>query len=552
MIVEVQHSYNLQINGEWRNFGVTSRGSECGKDSIYGLMHHNICWIEDETGINLTGELDYCSLDDTPIIEDTETLLERCLDPFSKKEEESFAAIKQNFNLNSCDDLAERIEKRIDTNYEVTLDDQFLRNLSSLSLLVGYGSIDLSANGISDGDIFRQKDRRESLTTSFILDMNKFENLDFLKDFPTVEYLRASFNNLGDVSTLEDLQNLTYINLSDNRIEQIPTVAPNTLSTLEIANNRIKNIESLSSQTNLRRLITGNNPIIDFSPISSLKKLNALNVNDSQFSDLDILSGFQNLGELNLRNSKLKEFHPEFSTNNIRQLDISNNEISGILDLSNYVSLYDVELNNNRLEAVYFPAELSNSQNPYLNLSNNKISEIRDLPTNITDLHLANNKLADLDFLNKNHSKIEFIDLTGNNDLKDLSRLFRLPALELIYLPYIDDYITYDQADIKNLRSNGVKVLLYKSQNMNQTKLELKNLISDIGTGVFTKKELSFLIGLTKVSGALLQGNTVSEKKILTDMISAIADCESSESCTLKNSEEIENLSFNFLVSENL
>lgn len=40
-------------SGEWRVYGVTSRGGACGTGGIYGLIHANICWIQQDSGIDL-------------------------------------------------------------------------------------------------------------------------------------------------------------------------------------------------------------------------------------------------------------------------------------------------------------------------------------------------------------------------------------------------------------------------------------------------------------------------------------------------------------------
>jgi secreted trypsin-like serine protease len=40
-------------NGEWRVYGVTSRGGACGTGGIYGLMHANICWVQEDSGVDL-------------------------------------------------------------------------------------------------------------------------------------------------------------------------------------------------------------------------------------------------------------------------------------------------------------------------------------------------------------------------------------------------------------------------------------------------------------------------------------------------------------------
>ncbi len=40
-------------SGEWRFFGVTSRGGACGTGGIYGIVSANVCWIERDSGVDL-------------------------------------------------------------------------------------------------------------------------------------------------------------------------------------------------------------------------------------------------------------------------------------------------------------------------------------------------------------------------------------------------------------------------------------------------------------------------------------------------------------------
>jgi hypothetical protein len=40
-------------NGEWRLAGVISRGGECGLGGIYGVPLPELCWLRDESGVDL-------------------------------------------------------------------------------------------------------------------------------------------------------------------------------------------------------------------------------------------------------------------------------------------------------------------------------------------------------------------------------------------------------------------------------------------------------------------------------------------------------------------
>lgn len=46
-------AYAQLPTGEWRVFGVVSRGMDCGSGGEWGLMHSNICWVQEATGIDL-------------------------------------------------------------------------------------------------------------------------------------------------------------------------------------------------------------------------------------------------------------------------------------------------------------------------------------------------------------------------------------------------------------------------------------------------------------------------------------------------------------------
>jgi secreted trypsin-like serine protease len=46
-------AYGRLANGEWRVYGVVSRGGACGTGGIWGLMNANICWVQEDSGVDL-------------------------------------------------------------------------------------------------------------------------------------------------------------------------------------------------------------------------------------------------------------------------------------------------------------------------------------------------------------------------------------------------------------------------------------------------------------------------------------------------------------------
>lgn len=55
-------AYGRLANGEWRVYGVTSRGGACGTGGAYGLIHANICWVQKDSGVDLKLARGICDL----------------------------------------------------------------------------------------------------------------------------------------------------------------------------------------------------------------------------------------------------------------------------------------------------------------------------------------------------------------------------------------------------------------------------------------------------------------------------------------------------------
>lgn len=58
--------YGQLENGEWRVYGVTSRGGACGTGGVYGLIHANICWVQKDSGVDLRLPRGICDVISNP------------------------------------------------------------------------------------------------------------------------------------------------------------------------------------------------------------------------------------------------------------------------------------------------------------------------------------------------------------------------------------------------------------------------------------------------------------------------------------------------------
>lgn len=75
-------------------------------------------------------------------------------------------------------------------------------------------------------NVFEKKNSYASDTSRNIIGLNlsgaKLNDVSFLKDFETIQYLELSCNNIRDFSCLRDLKNLIWLNLKNNEISELP------------------------------------------------------------------------------------------------------------------------------------------------------------------------------------------------------------------------------------------------------------------------------------------------------------------------------------------
>ena len=188
------------------------------------------------------------------------------------------------------------------------------------------------------------------------------------------------------------------------------------LMTVSFSSKGITNLTGLEYATNLTFLQLRDNPISDFSPISSLINLESLNLVETGFSssDLTILSPLRNL----------------------ENLFLSNNEISDLTDIPEFPNLLYLGLRDNGITTITPLGNLTNPTNlKILTLNVNEITNIGPLAafTGLTDLYLAVNKIRDVTPLESLTNLTTRLRLQKNR-IRDVSPLATLTQLEELYL----------------------------------------------------------------------------------------------------------------------
>lgn len=176
-----------------------------------------------------------------------------------------------------------------------------LEAIESISIRgIGEGSLDLSIVG---------KMKSVSLLTLEDLDVESF---DFLYELP----------------------NLSYLTLSETRVDHLPDFSKLNLHTVNLDGLRLESLEVLQDSKGLDTVIARRNQLVDFRGIEDKVNLMALMISDNPISDISPLGTFKDLHRLEIRNTKVKDLSPLSASNKLEILDIRNTDVESIAPIA--------------------------------------------------------------------------------------------------------------------------------------------------------------------------------------------------------------------------
>lgn len=200
--------------------------------------------------------------------------------------------------------------------------------------------------------------------------ITEIEGLSSLAD--TLEDLDFYDNLISHIRGLEDLVNLTSLDLSFNKIKHIKRVnhlkkltdlyfVQNKISTienldgldklrnLELAANRIREIQNLETLTGLEELWLGKNKIVEMKGFDTLSNLKILSIQSNRIREISGLAGLTSLEELYISHNALTSLSGLENTRTLRVLDISNNGISSLEGLEHLEKLEEFWASYNQI-----------------------------------------------------------------------------------------------------------------------------------------------------------------------------------------------------------
>ena len=310
-------------SGEWRVFGVTSRGpSPCGLDEwpgIWGLIHAHICWIEAASGIQIPSSTLDCSLDPTPQTDfdlDFSNLAQLCSDPsLSPGLRRTLSALRVVY--------AEQTTGAEDRAADVSCDD-----LAAWASQITH--LNLSRLMISD--------------VRPLLAFHKLQNLNlednFIKDLAMIttglenlRVLHIGWNDLGNRSPLDqriasglkihglglqtpapDFSSQTFEAQCQaaTKADAPPEHARNIdIFRRHLCYNRLCTCDKAARNLNASRMIDlSGSEVTSLEPLRGAHGVQYLKISDTQLSDVSALQEVENLKYLDISGSRVTDLSP--------------------------------------------------------------------------------------------------------------------------------------------------------------------------------------------------------------------------------------------------
>lgn len=255
--------------------------------------------------------------------------------------------------------------------------------------------------------------------------------MDLLKD--KVVALNLADNKIFDISTLSEFVGLVKLNLSNNYINDISALsALSKVHSLDLSRNQVKDISLLHRLAQLTQLDLSNNEIYDIDSLEQLTQLKTLNLACTETSNLNALKELTQLTKLNLSHNALTTLTQLSGLKHLIYLNLSENKINDLTGLETLLELKYLDLEDNEIKNLT-PLQ-SLKQLDTLTLTNNAIQNLTALQSleKLHTLSLAQNEIRDLNPLS-HLSTLELLDLS-TNCLTDIRSLGSMPNLKKLYL----------------------------------------------------------------------------------------------------------------------
>ena len=259
-------------------------------------------------------------------------------------------------------------------------DISFLKDYPNLKLVSAAG------NNIENIDVLKNLTNLESLS----LDNNKIKDISALKDLNHLRAVSLENNNITKLDALSSKNELERLFLSNNSGLELATLKNDSLEQLTVNNTNIRDLSVVSNLPKLKKIVANDNKITTLSHLKNAKVLESVEVNNNKIDSLDFenstitsleiknnkLEEINNINKLSaLENldasgNKISEF-PSNKQNKLINLTVNNNVIRTMENVNNLTALKYLTMSNNYVSTLALKEK--NKTLEYLDISHNTV-----------------------------------------------------------------------------------------------------------------------------------------------------------------------------------
>ena len=261
-------------------------------------------------------------------------------------------------------------------------DISFLKDYPNLKLVSAAG------NNIENIDVLKNLTNLESLN----LDNNKIKDISALQNLNQLRAVSLENNNITKLDALSSKNELERLFLSNNSGLELATLKNDSLEQLTVNNTNIRDLSVVSNLPKLKKIVANDNKITTLSHLKNAKVLESVEVNNNKIDSLDFenstitsleiknnkLEEINNINKLSaLENldasgNKISEF-PSNKQNKLINLTVNNNVIRTMENVNNLTALKYLTMSNNYVSTLVLKEK--NKTLEYLDISHNTVPQ---------------------------------------------------------------------------------------------------------------------------------------------------------------------------------
>ncbi len=257
------------------------------------------------------------------------------------------------------------------------------------------------------------------------------KSLEGLEAFPNLEYLSVDYDDLEDISILEQYPDLRGLTLEgcDSLTDYSPLMALTNMEVLKIASSQLKSIDFVKQMPNLTHLRIEDSKITGLEALRSCPNLRLLSLVDN-YSIVD--DDYSVVGEMEM----------------LEDLTISLGHLFELPSFAKLTKLLQLSLKN-----VDDPTPLKDAVNvKYLELDDISWWDLNVLTSmeNLSSLKLTNSHLNTLEPLTQ-FSNLMLLDLEGTNVYGNVEEIFGIPSLYYLNMKDCKIGLDFDRVPVNEM-----------------------------------------------------------------------------------------------------